>query len=480
MKRFVSPSANMFMITTASPGRMRKVFLRQLLGRFQRFTSTTVNWTKFHKSWILLKEKRMTTQSFDIIANLMKCYTQLSLSDRENALCTLVSEFGILEYNKALQMINSSDNTSNGQDLHAQLKSMSTLREAITPEYERLFQLITHHPGGLKFLINLREDILAVLSDGPTLQNRHILQVLSGDLRRLFALWFGTGFLELRPITWDCSASLLEYISQHEAVHRVRSVADLKSRLGSSRRFFAFFHPNMPTEPLVFVEVALLNNVASSVQQVLAGLGTDAPETDASTAIFYSICSTQRGLSGIDLGEQLLHRVITELKSEFPKLDTFCTLSPVVNFRSWLMSKLAVNDQHHLRDESLLLDDENHILLDMFPNARDGPHALYNVLSNISNYRDHLTNELKFRKILTRLCERYLCDEKRRSKALDPVCNFHCSNGASLLRLNWMGDTSRNGLEQGCGFMVNYLYHLPRLDKRSEQYASSGNVCRDN
>jgi malonyl-CoA decarboxylase len=271
---------------------------------------------------------------------------------------------------------------------------------------------------------------------------------LEQDLRSLLASWFDIGFLELQRITWESPAALLEKLISYEAVHTIQSWADLKNRLEADRRCFAFFHPRMPHEPLIFVEVALVDGIAANVQKLL---DEHAPLTDpgsADSAIFYSISNCQKGLAGISFGNFLIKRVADELKGELPKLRNFATLSPIPGFRKWL--------------------------------DRQGEDIEPRLAEILSNPEWHLDEALakEAREPLSRLCAKYLLLEKdRRGRALDPVAHFHLSNGARVERLNWLGDTSPNGLRQSAGMMVNYLYKLADVEANHEAYTGEGRLA---
>ncbi len=316
------------------------------------------------------------------------------------------------------------------------------LRTLLTAPRIKLLTQFNALPEGVKFLVDLRSDLLKLLKTDTALKG------LDDDLKSLLSGWFDVGFLELRRITWEnASASLLEKLIAYEAVHAINDWNDLKNRLESDRRCFAFFHPRMPEEPLIFVEVALVSGLAGNVQDLL---DPDAPVIDpasADTAIFYSISNAQKGLSGISFGNFLIKRVVEELSLEFPHIKTFATLSPIPGFRAWLDKALKEEG------EGLLSDSE-----------RDAVQ------------KDDLTDALKAP--LTRLCVRYLTQEKRReTKALDPVAHFHLTNGARMERLNWMGDTSEKGIEQSCGMMINYLYKMDRIEGNHEAYSSDGTIA---
>jgi malonyl-CoA decarboxylase len=292
------------------------------------------------------------------------------------------------------------------------------------------------------------------------------LQALETDLKGLLASWFDLGFLELRAIDWKSPAALLEKLVQYEAVHRIRTWRDLRNRLDSDRRCYAFFHPRMPDEPLIFVEVALERGMAASVQKLLDEKAPLQDAGQADTAVFYSINNCQRGLDGISFGNFLIKRVVELLAAEFPKLKTFCTLSPMPGFRAWLDKSLA-------NKTALLTAEEEAVLT-----AANGGTALD--CARALADRAWLKQEALSRALgpmLIRLGAQYLLKEApagRAGRALDPVAHFHLSNGARVERLNWRADVSENGLRQSCGLMVNYLYDPASIENNHEAYVGDG------
>jgi malonyl-CoA decarboxylase len=237
------------------------------------------------------------------------------------------------------------------------------------------------------------------------------------------------GFLELRRISWDSPASLVEKLIKYEAVHDIRSWEDVKNRLDSDRRCYGFFHPRLPGEPLIFVEVAMINEIASSITPLLDESAAPADLDRATTAIFYSISNTQTGLRGVSFGDSLIKRVVESLHEEFPRLKTFATLSPIPGLRGWL--------------------------------ARQAPAELLQAWEAATE----LGEKAPPRQALLQWAARYLGRELHDGKPLDAVARFHLGNGARVERLNWAADPSAKGFKQSYGLMVNYLYDLKKLDK---------------
>ncbi|MAO56109.1 MAG: malonyl-CoA decarboxylase [Rhodospirillaceae bacterium] len=351
--------------------------------------------------------------------------------------------------------------TTDAERLDAQLAMQNSLQAP----WRRLLTQFNALPDGVKFLVDLRAELLPLAKKDPK------LKAMEHDLRELLASWFDVDFLELRQIAWDSSsASLLEKLIAYEAVHAIDGWEDLKNRLDSDRRCFAYFHPRMPDEPLIFVEVALVNGMAANVQTLL---DTDAPASDptaADTAIFYSISNAQKGLAGISFGNFLIKNVVQHLSGEFPNLKTYATLSPIPGFRRWL-------DEIMAEGEPKLFSAEERKALNAASGRKGGAKgSLLAALDSPTWIKDQKT-VAALQGPLTRLAARYLAKEKGRGRrARDPVAHFHLSNGARLERLNWLGDTSDKGLAQSAGLMVNYLYDLNRIENNHEAYTLNGSV----
>jgi malonyl-CoA decarboxylase len=336
----------------------------------------------------------------------------------------------------------------------------ASLRRALEPPRVRLLTQFTTIPDGMKFIVDLRTTLLGVMKGDPH------LTALEADMRGLLANWFDVGFLELRRIDWDSPAALLEKLVGYEAVHEIRSWRDLKNRLDSDRRCYAFFHPRMPAEPLIFVEVALVKGLAGSVQSLLDQKAPVQDARAADSAIFYSISNCQRGLAGISFGNFLIKRVVTELSAEFPNLKTFATLSPIPGLRRWLDRQIADDDT------TLLTVEETASLLELEP-AESGAMALAAIMARKSWCRDPAMVKV-VEPILLRLCARYLLAEGKGRRALDPVAHFHLSNGARVERINMAADVSEKGLKESGSLMVNYLYAPDKIETYHEDYAGDG------
>ncbi len=394
-------------------------------------------------------------------AALGQVYLALDAQGRERFLRLMAENFGVDEaaVNAAIT------EHRRAADDEARIKSEGALRKALEAPWKRLLTQFNALPDGVKFLVDLRAELLPLARKDP------LLKSMETDLREILTSWFDVDFLELTRMTWDSSsAAVLEKLIEYEAVHAIKGWEDLKDRLDSDRRCFGYFHPRMPHEPLIFVEVALVNGIADNVQTLL---DRDAPVMNpdvADTAIFYSISNAQQGLAGISFGNFLIKRVAGSLAAEFPNLKTFATLSPVPGFRKWLDGALADGEPN------LLTAAERKALVAACGLTGGAKGALRTALERDDWRRDDgIKGSLETP--LKRLVTRYLTEAKGRGgRALDPVAHFHQTNGARLERVNWMGDTSANGMRQSAGIMVNYLYDLGRIEANHEAYTATGEV----
>jgi malonyl-CoA decarboxylase len=386
-------------------------------------------------------------------AELGRTYLRLSAAGRRKFLTVLAREHGPDSDIIATAITGWQDAADDRQRATAE----AALRTALESPAATLLARFNTLPEGVKFVVDLRAELLAMGRDDPAIAR------LAEDLRRLLGTWFDVGFLDLRRIDWRAPAALLEKLITYEAVHAIGSWSDLKNRLDSDRRCFAYFHPRMPEEPLIFVEVALVDGMADNVQRLL---DESAPTRDAGaadTAIFYSISNCQEGLAGVSFGNYLIKRVADELKRELPKLSVFATLSPIPGFRAWLDSILDAEG------DAALLPAEIESLAEVTGGTR-GAAGLRLLLAS-PEWPTIRAQAQALKPILMRLCARYLVRETRDGRARDRVAHFHLGNGARVERLNWLGDPSPNGLSQACGLMVNYRYKLEDVDANHEAYA---------
>ncbi|XP_054787809.1 uncharacterized protein LOC129293743 isoform X1 [Prosopis cineraria] len=454
--------------------------------------------TSMHSAISMSKTEDLDTA----LDNFSEGYSKLSIENRRKLLLVLGREYDLnrvhvrelIKQYLGLQLpcvaVDEAQGNCSEEGLFSSFYRIErNLRHALRPLYEVLFDRLNTHPGGLRFLSILRADILSILTE----ENISSLRALDSYLKEKLSTWLSPATLELHQITWDDPASLLEKIVAYEAVHPISNLLDLKRRLGVGRRCFGYLHPAIPGEPLIFIEVALLKNVAQTIQEVLWD-SPPIPENEATCALFYSISSTQPGLSGINLGKFLIKRVITLVKREMPHISTFATLSPIPGFMQWLLSKLASqsilaesDSSQSLAEgssstfwENILKPEEERALMSIskdIANGKNGMEVMFNLLTSTDHKWTKSTEMLSvLQPLLMRLCARYLLQEKKRGRALDSVANFHLQNGAMIERINWMADRSEKGLSQSGSIMVNYVYMLEHIDEFAHSYLSTGDI----
>lgn len=320
-------------------------------------------------------------------------------------------------------------------------ENLLKLTKDAEPKRRELLRRLNQVPGATEKLVHMREDLLSMLKSKPRFAS------FDADFEHLFSSWFNRGFLVLKPIDWKTPANILEKIIEYEAVHAINDWDDLRRRLQPhDRRCFAFFHPAMPEEPLIFVEVALTKGLPASVTDVLAEARASISHDDIDTAVFYSISNCQKGLRGVSFGNFLIKQVVNDLSQDFPGLNNFVTLSPIPGFRKWLDETYAETDIASVNDIKNRLSNEESFFIDEGTNLIEKP--------------------------LKVLLAKYFLEAKRDDGwPLDPVSRFHLGNGASLMRFNWMADISEKGLKQSAGLMVNYKYDLATVEDNHESYA---------
>ncbi len=349
------------------------------------------------------------------------------------------------------------------------------LATTLRPKRERLLRRFVGLDGGLQFLVDLREELLTHRSaDGA-------MSALDDDLRSVLEGWFDLALLELKRLSWDTPAALLEKLIDYEAVHAIESWDDLRGRLGPGRRCYAYIHPMMPAEPLIFVEVALTKGIADSLVRLLDHDAEPVQLDQVDTAIFYSISNCQNGLRGVSLGDLLIKRVVEELTTEQPNLKTFATLSPIPGFRTWLIKQSTPSVPS--AGEATAKNATQTSLLDPaeaeFVSPGDPADALYQLHQLVSQESPPPASDLeRWRPILMRLCASYLVDQRRGSRALDAVAHFHLSNGARVEQLNWRANPGQSGWMRGLGMMVNYRYLLKTIEANHDSYISESTIDR--
>ena len=328
------------------------------------------------------------------------------------------------------------------------------LSAAVEPPRQELLRRLSRAPGGTELIVALRRTLLGALRSQPE------LAAVEADFLHLLGSWFNAGFLQMEQVDWRSSAALLEKIIHHEAVHEIDGWADLRRRLQPDRRCFAFFHPQLPGEPLIFVEVALLPTMPDAIGPLIDKQLPALAARDFKAAAFYSISNCQPGLRGVSLGNFLIKRVAEQLRSEFPQLRIFCTLSPIPGLCEWLQKSgdwiTATSLKPRLAERLL----QAHTTL--VHHHGDGIAAL------ATGFTPDTAPE-PVREALLTLASHYLAHESVTPRG-DPVAKFHLGNGARLERLNWAADLSRKGIKQSLGLMVNYLYDLRDVEDNHERF----------
>lgn len=439
-------------------------------------------------------ETIFSTPDLGVLALESKCrrfcdhYTSLAPEDRLRFLTTLSKQYGVNQ--EAVVQVARSVVSAQEKGETLLLMTEERLRHTLIPQYQQLFSKVGRLDGGVKFLVDMRADILTHLPGVQSEEYKAHMRILQQTIRDLLALWFSVGFLHLQRITWQSPCDMVQKISQYEAVHPIRDMTDLKRRVGSYRRCFVFTHGSMPGEPVVVLHTALTGSISSSIHSILKTptFSGRRPETDSSSdgdveekeelskisaAIFYSITSTQKGLQGVDLGNYLIKTVVKELQNEFSGITQFSSLSPIPGFKTWLI--IEINKALNLKDigehsEELLLLSEIEELKNFLGISEE---SVLKTVKDLIQTHAWIQNEQicdVIKKPLMRLCARYLHREKRRGFALNPVANFHLGNGAVLWRLNWKADMSIRGINQSCGMMVNYRYYLESTEENSRKY----------
>jgi len=379
-----------------------------------------------------------------IAQDVLSSYAGLGSEDKQAFFHALLEHFGPdldLVRETAAKLQEAPDDQAVLRRLHA----------ASEPRRQELIRRLNLAPGGTRALVDMRADLLDTLADHPELRE------VDRDFEHLFSSWFNRGFLVMRRIDWSTPASILEKIIEYEAVHEITGWDDLRRRIGlEDRRLYAFFHPALVDDLLIFVEVALTREIPGAIAPILAEQRAEIRAGEAATAVFYSISNCQKGLRGISFGNFLIKQVVEELRRELPGLKAFVTLSPVPGFARWL--------DRGLKGEGGVV-----------ANALDAGLA-----DELQRTDWHLDPEVckRLEPAIAGLCAHYLTREKdRKGRPLDPVARFHIGNGARLERVNWLGDLSPNGLAQAHSVMVNYLYDLKYIERNHEAYAETGAVA---
>ena len=331
---------------------------------------------------------------------------------------------------------------------------LAALTHAVEPPRQELLRRLNRAPGGTRTIVSMRERLLEVLP-----KDRELQQV-DDDFHHLLQSWFNPGFLRIARVDWNTPATLLEQLIRHEAVHEIRGWNDLRRRLQGDRRCFAFFHPALPDEPLIFVEVALLADIPAAIEPLINVDSEPQPSKAFHVAAFYSISNCQPGLRGVSMGNFLIKQVAGLLSAEFPRVKQFCTLSPIPGFREWLKRMLAQPDvslPHNVLESLESIQRAIGPLLD----------------KTVADLRAAEKPRDKSARDIEKLCAAYLLGlGEPDGVTRDPVARFHLNNGARMDRLNISGDLSDKGLKQSLGMMVNYVYDLKAIEHNHERFVA--------
>lgn len=385
-----------------------------------------------------------------LASEILDDYAALPTAGRHELFEILIRDFGVDPAN----VIAASDRYRKQPDF----EHLTAITRAIEAPRQKLFRKLNMVPGGTSALVTMRGHLLKIIKERPD------FKPLDVDLRQLLIEWFNRGFLVLESVSWSSSARVLEKIIAYEAVHEIRGWDDLRGRLADDRRCFAFFHPAMPDDPIIFVEIALTRQSATGIRPLISAEHEIQDPRKADTATFYSISNCHLGLHGISFGNFLIKQVMEELRRDLPDVKNFETLSPVPKFRQWVEAIAADPDKSApLQDDLKMIE---------------------SILAESQRRPDRAPVSESEKTALLRLCAHYLLNEKSNRRPLDPVARFHLSNGASLDRINWSADCSAAGEDRSFGIMVNYVYRAADIETNHEAYfaedhvAASAAVCR--
>ena len=410
---------------------------------FQGLLNSLFEKPKINKSLNFLFEKKKALTTSEYVENVASAKGEVSALGHAEFLISHCEQLNDKELTNFFELLRKNYEV-NSDDLYLATKkyqnektseNLIKLMKLSEPLRRDIFTRCNGITRGTIRLVNLRKKLLELIIKKPE------LKAVDYDLVYLFKNWFNRGFLILRPINWETPAHILEKIIAYEAVHEINSWDELRARLApKDRRCFAFFHPAMQDEPIIFVEVALTKEIPSNIQNVLQKERVFLEPAEANVAVFYSISNCQKGLTGISFGNFLIKQVATDLGNEFKNLKSFVTLSPIPGFRKWMRN---VHPKLNLKIEKIKKSDQ------------------------LSKIKDDL---------LTCLGEYFFKSERSDKMPNDPVARFHLGNGASLEQINFLGDTSSNGIKLSGGLMVNYLYDLEKVEQNHETFVSEKKI----
>lgn len=388
-----------------------------------------------------LTKKNGEASNLAIAQQILARYQTLSLDEKLLFFNDIYHAFG--------SQIDALDEAINNWQTERSEAHARALHFASEPGSQELLRRLNQAPNGTASIVKMRADLLLCMKKNAQLRS------LDKDFSHLFASWFNRGFLQLKQINWQTSASVLEKVIAYEAVHEIQSWEDLRRRVDApDRRLYGYFHPALEDEPLIFVEVALTDTVPSAIAPILSDKRTPIPAHQTSTAVFYSISNCQKGLRGISFGNFLIKQVVENLRLEFSNLDTFITLSPIPGLRAWATQQLAT-----LSDAK---DDADIALIQTLESAKDN---------------EKLPSVIEENESLKQFVAHYLVNQRSpRGGAIDPVSRFHLGNGAQLENIHLMADLSEKGINNAWGCMVNYLYHVKNIEKNHEAYTNNDEI----
>lgn len=423
---------NGFLHTVADSGRE---FLRGRLLSKVDFPKSAIDLC--HELLSTLGEASGTAIARDIV----ECYLDMGIDQRMEFFESLKTDFDVNHE----AVLAAAEEYRRQCDEFALIK----LAEQVEPRRQELLRRINMAPNGTATIVDMRRDLLYMVNKRPH------LSPIDADLKHLLSSWFNRGFLTLEKINWETPAIILEKLIEHETVHAMKGWTDLRNRLAEDRRCFAFFHPALPYEPLVFVEVALAKGLATSIDPIIDHKRKVSCPSLADTAIFYSINNCLEGLHGISFGNFLIKQVVQELSHEFPGLRNYSTLSPMPGFCKWLKGTIGNSGKYGIPADKIVL--------------------LARLESDSWFANSELVESLK--PLLTRLAAYYLTKVKKGNQPLDPVARFHLRNGARLERINWLADYSKNGIRQSAGMLVNYIYRPDDIVSNHESYVKGNTLA---
>jgi malonyl-CoA decarboxylase len=393
------------------------------------------------KACELLASPRGDASAASIANEVLNSYALLPDEQKKLFLASLADRFGPdkSRLEAAIQKYNQVGDSRSIAELHA----------ASEPKLQQLIRRLNLATNGTAALVHMRQDGFRFAKEIPD------FQALDADFAHVFSSWFNAGFLSLRTIEWTSPANILQKLIDYEAVHAMKDFEDLRPRLEpQDRRCYAFFHPQMPDEPLIFVEVALMNGIPENIGQVLAAGRKPIPAASANTAVFYSISNCQDGLRGVPFGNYLIKRVVESLRRELPNLKSFVTLSPVPGLARWMAEARQAKG-------GLITTGEKKVL-----EALDQP-----------DWHLNLDAHPGLREVMSSVTARYITQARSKSGGVvDPVARFHLGNGARLELVRFLADTSPRGLKNGLGMMVNYLYDLRYIERNHEAFSEKNQV----